>query len=431
MNRKQLTVLIVVGAVIVALGLLSLRSKRSNFAGSNQRLGQPVIKNFPMNDVEQIAIRQHAGELHLVRKTDTWIVQERGGYPANFDNIRDLLRKVWELKVAQPIKVGASLLPRLELTPPEKGTNAGTLVEFKDKSGKVLNSLVLGKKHMREGRGDSQFGGGGYPDGRFIMVGNDLQSVAVVSEPFSNVEAKPADWLNKDFFKVEKLKSIAVTSQMASNNWAMSRDSETNDWKLLDLKPGEQLDTSKSSTVTSALSYPSFTDVATNSAPEATGLDKPLQAKLETLDGFVYQVKVGKKVADDRDDHYLKVAVEAKMPKERAPGKDEKPEDKEKLDKEFKANLDKQLEKLKNEQALASWTYVVPKYSIEPLLKERKDLLAEKKDEKKEEPAKEQTSGSPVLSPVASSPVSPTIVPTSTTTTKPEVKVEPKPAETK
>ena len=35
------------------------------------------------------------------------------------------------------------------------------------------------------------------------MIGNDLQSVALVSEAFNNVEVKAESWLNKDFIKVE------------------------------------------------------------------------------------------------------------------------------------------------------------------------------------------------------------------------------------
>ena len=60
-------------------------------------------------------------------------------------------------------------------------------------------------------------------------------------------------------------------------------------------------------------------------------------------------------------------------------GKDEKPEDKEKLDKEFKEKLSKQDEKLQAEQALSKWTYTVSKWSVDALLKNRGELLMEKK----------------------------------------------------
>jgi hypothetical protein len=405
MNRKQAISLIIAVVVIGGAGLLVYKNKNKSWEASGAQLGAKVVKNFPMNDVEQIKIKQHAGEVNLAKKNDIWVVQERDGYPANFGNISDFLKKVWELKVAQPVRVGEKQLPRLELTPPEKGTNAGTLVEFKEKGGKTAASLMLGKKHMKEGAANSPYGGGSWPDGRFVMVGNDPKTVALVSEPFSNVEAKPEDWIDKEFFKIENHKSITVTSPSVSNNWAVVKDSQTNDWKLVDAKANEQLDTGKASGVTSALSYPSFNDVATNAAPEQTGLDKPTIAKIETFDGLRYEVKIGKKL-DDKDDHYMQVAVNGNFQKERTAGKDEKPEDKEKLDKEFKDKLAKEEEKLKNEKAFEKWVYVVPKYTLEPLLKSRQELLKEepkKEDEKKDEtPTSSSTQTKPVPSPADS-----------------------------
>jgi hypothetical protein len=383
MNRKQLTLIIVVAVVVAGLGFYAYKARNDSWEDSSQKLGQKVIKSFPINDVERIAIKQSQGQLDLAKKNDLWTVQERGDYPANFETVSEFLRKVWDLKVAQSVDVGSSKLARLELTPPDKSTNSGTLVEFKDKSGKTLNSLLLGKKHMRESHNDSGFGGGGWPDGRYLMVGNDAQTVAIVSEPFSNVEAKPEEWLNKDFFKVEKLKSIAITGTNATNNWKLSRESETNEWKLADVKAGEQLDTGKISWVNNAFSSPSFSDVATNSAPEQTGLSKPLLANVETVDGFKYEIKAGNKISPEKDDYYVQMSVSGTFPKERAAGKDEKPEDKTKLDKEFQEKIKKLEEKLKAEKAYEKWTYVVSKWTIDPLFKERKDLLVEKKEEPK------------------------------------------------
>lgn len=391
MNRKQLILLIVVGVVVGGFGLYSYKARNSSWEDSTQKLGQKVVKNFPMNDVERISIKQPSGQLTLARKSDLWAVQERSDYPANFETIGEFLRKVWDLKVAQTVEVGPSKLGRLELLPPDKGANAGTLVEFKDKSGKTLNSLLLGKKHMREshGGGDSPFGGGGggYPDGRYVMVGEDASTVAVVSEPFSNIEPKPEEWLNKDFFKVEKVKSISLTTTNATNNWKLSRESETNDWKLAELKTGEQLDTAKISWVNNAFSSPTFNDVATNSAPDATGLSHPMVAKIETTDGFNYEIKAGNRISPEKDDYYFQMAVTGSFPKERTPGKDEKPEDKAKLDKEFQDKVKKLEDKLKAEKAYEKWTYIVSKWSIDPLFKERKELLVEKKEEpKRDEP---------------------------------------------
>jgi hypothetical protein len=265
----------------------------------------------------------------------------------------------------------------LELVPPDKGP--GTLVEFKDKSGKVINSVLLGAKSMKQGGGDSPFGGGGFPDGRYVMLGSDVKTVALVAEAFSNVEAKPEDWLDKkEWFKVEKLKSVSVTAASPTNSWKLSRESETGEWKLADAKAGELLDNAKSGSASSALSYPSFADIATNTAPAATGLDKPIVARLETFDGFLFTAKVGKA---EGENHYFQIAAEGQFPKERTPGKDEKAEDKEKLDKEFAESVKKLQDKLKAVKAHEKWTYLVSKWTVDAFLKERKDLLADKKEE--------------------------------------------------
>jgi len=343
MNRKQLTLLIVVAAVLGGLGWVAWQKEQAPYKESTQKMGGKLLPNFPLNDVEQLVIKQPKAGLVLAKKDDIWVVKDRGDYPANFGNISDLLRKFWELKIAKPVKTGPSRLPMLELVPPDKG--AGTLVEFKDKSGKAISSVLLGAKSMKESGGDSQFGGGSFPDGRYVMVGSEVKSVALVTEAFSNVEARPEDWLNKDWFKVEKLKAIAVTSTNATNSWKLTRESETAEWKLADAKPDEGLDAGKSGGVASALSYPSFVDVATNSSADATGMGKAMVAKLDTFDGFTYTAKLGGKSGEEN--YFFQIAVTGNFPKERTAGKDEKPEDKERLDKEFKESQKKHEDKLK------------------------------------------------------------------------------------
>jgi len=127
-------------------------------------------------------------------------------------------------------------------------------------------------------------------------------------------------------------------------------------------------------------------------------------AKLDTFEGFNYTVKVGRKTGEEN--YYMTVSVAGDFPKERTPGKDEKPEDKEKLDKEFKEKLAKQEEKLKQEKAYEKWTYVVTKWTVDPLLKERKELLIEKKEEPKTEgqPATTATPSAPPPPPLPAIP---------------------------
>jgi hypothetical protein len=397
MNRKQLTTLIVLAVVLGGFGWLAYNKRETSYKESTRRMGEKLFKEFPLNDVSQITIRQAKGELNLVKQDDAWTVKERSNHPANFGTISDFLRKLWELKVTQPVRVPASRLPVLELVPPDKGP--GTLVELKDAKGKSLNTLLLGAKHMKESPAGAPFGGGSWPAGRYVMADNDANSIAMVAEPFSNIEPKAEDWLNKDWFKVEKHKLVSVVTTNATNNWKVFRETETGEWKLADLKAGESLDSGKVSSVNNALGFPSFNDLATNPAPAATGMDKPaITATIETFDGFTYTAKVGNKTGEDN--YYFQVTVAGTFPKERVAGKDEKPEDKEKLDKEFKEKIKKFEDKLKTEKAFEKWSYVVSKWTVDALFKERKDLLAEKKEEPKKDEAKPDAAVPPSVPPV-------------------------------
>ena len=386
MNRKQLGLLIVLGAVIGALGIYVSRRNTASYQSSGEGgAGKKLLPDFPVNEVARIGIRQGTNQLNLVRQDDNWTIRERYGYPANFQEISDFLRKLWDLKVVQTEQIGPSQFARLELTEPAAGTNSGTLVEFKDKADKTLQTVLLGKKHLRRSENASPVGGSdGWPDGRYVLVMNGPKDVAVVSDALSEVETKPDRWLNKDFFKVEKLKTISVTHTNATNSWKLTRDTENGPLALADAKPGEQLDAGKSSPVGNALSFPNFTDVVSpETKPEEMGMDKPVAAKIETFDGFTYTLGIGTKT--NEDNYYLRMSVSGDFPRERTPGKDEKPEDKEKLDKEFKDRLAKLEEKLKQEKGFEKWTYLVSKWTVDPLLKERKDLLAEKKEEPKKD----------------------------------------------
>jgi hypothetical protein len=397
MNSKQLSILIVLLVLIGGLGLYLYKRNTASWRSTERVAEQKLLGDFPLNDVAHITVKHTNSELNLVKQDDQWKVRERYNYPANFQEISECLRKMWELKAVQTQPVGPSQLGRLELMPPDKGTNSGTLVEFKDKNDKLIRSVLLGKKHMRQSASPSPFGGdsGGWADGRFVLVQGDKPAgeveVSVVSESFSNVEPKPDSWINKDFFKVEKLRSISVTTTNATNGFTLAREVEGGEMKLADKKPNEELDTTKVSSLGSALSYPNFNDVVSPEAkPETLGFDKPVKATLETFDHFVYSVQIGKSTNDDT--YPLKFSVTADLPKERTPGKDEKAEDKTKLDKEFKEKNDKLKEKLNQEKALEKWTYLVSKWTVDPLLKTRLELIAPpKKEEEKKDQAQQNT----------------------------------------
>jgi hypothetical protein len=323
-------------------------------------------------------------------------VRERGGYPANFSQIKETILKLADLKISQSDPIGPSQFAHMELDQPGKGAGSGTQLELANAQGKVLQSLLLGKKHMEESRNPSPYGGGSYPDGRYVMLGGDTQNVLLISDALSSIEPGAEPWLSRDFFKIEKPESISFQSPTATNSWKLTRESETAPWVLSDTNAGETLDSNKVSSVASTLGYPSFVDVASNTAPAQTGLDKALLVSINTFDHFHYDLKIGDK--NPENNFHFSLAVTADFPTTRAPGKDEKPEEKTKLDKEFTDNLKTKQDKLAQEKALAPWVYLVNASLLDPLIRDRSQLLVDTKVAKPEEPAAPPSEPVPSLS---------------------------------
>ena len=391
MNLKQLGILFTVVIVVGGAALLLHNHQNSSWSSGSPEIGKKLLGNFPFNDVAHIDIKDGTNELNLVKKNDLWRVHERSDYPANFSQISEFLLKARDLKVVQSEEVGPSQLPRMGLASGQ-GSNAAIVVEFKDQADKPIRTLLLGKKHMKKSTApsQSQFGGGedsSFPDGRYVKVG-DGSSVALISDPLDNMEPKPDEWLNKDFFHVEKAKTIEVDFPNTTNSWKLTRDSETADWKLADAKKGEELDSSKVSGVSSPFSSPNFSDVKPGTNLEESGTKKPTTVKISTFDNFDYTITLGAKT---NDDFLTTVAVAAQLAKERTPGKDEKPEERARLDKEFKDAQQKLADKLKQEQDYEHWTYSVPSWVVDPVMKSRGELLAEKKEEPKATNSSTQT----------------------------------------
>jgi len=107
-------------------------------SASGARIGAKLLPSLKIADVAQVRLQDSKQAVTLVRKDKTWVVQERGGYPASFQEISDLLIKLIEMKVTQAEQVGASLWPRVDLADPGKGEGSGTVIEFSDASGKSL-----------------------------------------------------------------------------------------------------------------------------------------------------------------------------------------------------------------------------------------------------------------------------------------------------
>ena len=163
MNRKQLTLLVVLLAVLGVAGIFIQNRRNQGSEAGEVGAGQKLLGDkFPVNDITRIVIKGATNELNLVKKDEVWRVRERADYPASFALISEFLIKAAGLKVVQREEIGASQLARMELAAPGQGTNSGMLLDLLGQDDKSIKSVLLGKKHMRKAAGgtDGSFWGG-------------------------------------------------------------------------------------------------------------------------------------------------------------------------------------------------------------------------------------------------------------------------------
>lgn len=355
MNRKQFIILLVFAALVGSAGLVIYQRNNGSWQSAEADIGRKLLPNLAVNDIAQISIRTGTNVLNLARHDNLWRVRERGDYPANFSQISDLLLKLADLKIIQNQEIEPSQLGRFELLPPDSQTDAGTLVELKDQNGKTLDSILLGKKHMKQPASSSSpdgMGGETWPDGRYVMVGAGSETVAVISDPLESVVPQPEQWLDKDFFSIDRPCAISAQFAQATNSWKLTRASETNDWRLAGARANEKLDASKISSITNPFSSVSFNDVALL----ADQVDFSHSASntvltVGTFDGLNYVANIGSKQADNYPVNFS-ITTNSTVAGTAA-------------------------DKLAQAKKYEHWTYYLPAYSVDELLKPRTQLLIE------------------------------------------------------
>lgn len=384
MNSNQLLKLGGVFAVLALLVLVFNASRQGNIIEQKDPVGKNrVFSKFPVNDVTAFTIKSVDGEVNLERTESGWSVKERNGYPADVEKIGEFLTSIFDLGAVQTVPVGASkygrvgLLDPAEAEPKEEGeedNTVATILSFA-KGDSSAGELWVGKEYQKTETG--QFGPMETTTGRYVKRG-DSPEVFVVDEKFDNLEPKADEWLNDDFFKVAKVKTIQRTpAENAEEAWKLVRSDDKGDFTLDGAKEGEEIDSTKVSSMKSAFASPSFEDVLVGE-----GVEKPsaVEFQVETFEGFRYTVHLSEK---NEENEYTLVLTEvtADLPKEREPVEGESDEDKEAAEKEFKEQRKEWADKLKAEKALVGHVYQVRSFVADSINKDRSQLMTDPEEE--------------------------------------------------
>jgi hypothetical protein len=383
MKKTTFLVLLILVVLASLAGWWVTRRDRATWQTDTVAQGQKLFPALPINDIARVVVKSKNDQVVLERLAGKWTVTSANGYPADFAKLGDFLRELVELAPAQVIEAGEQELGRLQLNPPEAASDTANVVQFFTTGDKPVATLRLGKEHLRqadEQAAMSPFGGGGaWPNGRFVMD-EASGTVALVDKTFSTVTDRANDWLDKTFLRVSKAKQVSGL-EGDQEVWTLSRDSEAGSFVLAgEWSTAEEPNTSKISSVSSALSYPSFQRVVkrTPEAEQEHGLGEPARLyRATTFDGFTYTLRLGKKTEQGELPVIINVTYLA--PPAPAAPENETPEAKEQREKKQAEDAKAATTRYEQEQTLfPQWIYFLPGYSGDNLLVSRADLLSKK-----------------------------------------------------
>ena len=316
-------------AVAVVLGGAAYFLQSGNKPAAAKLNGKAILPGLSVADVAKIEL---GAKLTLASSADGWKVASLYGYPADRQKIADNLMKLAELKVGQ-VAHGRKL-------------GAETALTLKDASGKELAALKLGDKHAKKATGQAaMYGGGGYPDGRYVAFSGET---VLVKDTLDAFDGDIKSWCNTRIASFSSSDVKAVSYRHGKELVELEKGTNST-WVLKGLTAKEELDTSKTYSLDSALSYLDFNKVAD---PKLT------EAELGFKTGYVYTVTM--KDGSNTVSHVATVGNKVKDGSDRY----------------FK--LDNQ-----------DWIFTISSYAAENMMKSRKDLVKDKPEPKKEEPKKD------------------------------------------
>lgn len=359
----------VVVAAIIAQGSLG--------SGDLPVGGKKVFPGFEttLNKAASLTIA-FKGKTFTVRDTGKgWKVKEKHDYPARFDRVKKALVGLAELTLFEAKTQNPERFSKLNLADPPGGKKTDSrLLTVKDKDGKVLATIVVGRQNTNSAvfgkemvyvrrpgdkrawlaLGNPDVTGGALAWARKEITDIDKDRVRqAVLTPAKGEAAvlgreKPAD---KDF----AVKDVPEGFKEKSKRLVAAVPGVLKDLDLLDVRPAKDVDFAK------------------NAAGEA---------RFETFDGIVVTMKMAKV---DKD-IWLTVAARFDPAKAVKPGskdKDGKGKDGKDKDSKIKAAADAKKEAAEIAARTAGWAYKVSKTNERFLQFKKADLTEKKKEEKK------------------------------------------------
>ena len=368
---KGKTFLILLLATGLLLALWFFRFGKDEHAGQ-VNMGEKLFADMPVNTVATVTIADSENKVVLVKGDKTWQVDDRGGYPADFDQLRELVVKLSRLKIGRSFSASTESLTRLSLMAPSATdtSSTGKQITLTDASGKMLADVILGQSRET----DSGEGGGQY------LKKVDADTVFLVDGSFRFLKTAPAEWLDKEILDVnaEEIKSVACYAGDARTPvYTLLRPERGETAQMTPIPPARTADPAKIDQVLDALSPLTLDDVqaADGQPPES----RTAQLRL------VYDLYDGRQIiifprSDGKESFTLRVTAEdSTAPPQAADEPDPQAEDEKTQAEEAAASAPVTARQLNEE--LEGWVFSIKKWQFDSFITQPESLLEEVKKE--------------------------------------------------
>lgn len=392
MKPKTMFILIAVLAVLAGAVYMQYAG-RGQQADAGRDAGEKVLPGLDVNAIEQIDLRAGGEQLTLKRSDDMWVAVSLYDYPVDFVELSEAVLALAELEIGQVVYDGEEFAAEYGLAPGGE-TNLPMSVSLKDGQGDDLAVLHLGAYRERESEGP--YGGGAFPDGRYVRA--DGGPVALVDDTLDAFSLDAMDWIDKELLDVSSDALDIVTVTRSNETYSVTK--KGSDYLVSNLRTNEEVDSASAGRVCRALQYFNCSEIIDpDRSDEELGFDRACTYEFKSTDGFTYTVKTAESPKLE-DTYYVRIQVQYEPPPEpkpedfidasdtNAPAADAENPAYEKALKAYNDEVkeaEKRFGRLK--RTLSGWTYGISMYNAQSLCMPRSELVSVKEpEEEPEEP---------------------------------------------
>jgi hypothetical protein len=346
MTNKNLVTLAIIAAVAVTCAVFLSRSTET--APTASGAPQYLIQGLNPDHISSILIGAGDNPVNLKKVGKTFVLTNKGGYPADTEKINELLSKCFELKTIELYTDDKSFHKDLGVTEED----AQAVIKFMNTEANLLTGVIIGNSKETG-------------QGTYVRLVNSDNVYVTLNRPNFNDSA--INFLNQDLLSIEAGDIASVTIEGPNGTYTLKDDPESDNLLLENLPDGKVLKDSEARSILSALTYLRFDDVKEASLTKSMSFDNKYTCRLK--DSTVYDLSIAKQ----DEDYFLKCSARFTdtTPVTMQQGQVESEE-------ELKAKEAKLLAKdaaAAFTQKHQSWVYQIPSYKAENLIKTLDEII--------------------------------------------------------